>query len=336
MNYGVLNNHAFTMPEGQVSVEASYLRTNDELDIFNIRDSELGTLSKYGSSIGDMSGFETEFGVGISERDSLFFNFQIWNLDYASSNLKNSQIEFWNRYQLRRNRNAFIDSISFDIGYKRNWAEDISVSNPTVINSMIKKISPNSSYSIEEDGSVKDGDTEIILFDDFGNRVSPEVNIEDMASDSIYLKLLFGKRVLRRTVIDFYTAFAYQNISTKIDVFPSSIVPNSLETDLDRDETVGTLGFSLISEFTSTILELNYEYSKIWREDLSYENSSNSLEASLLFPFSKNFVAFLGGKLMFQQLNTEIPYLYNRYTETQFDKKYGFAKFGLIYKIGAF
>ena len=35
---------------------------------------------------------------------------------------------------------------------------------------------------------------------------------------------------------------------------------------------------------------------------------------------------------MFQQFNSSLPYLYNKYTQTQFDKKYGFAKFGLAYK----
>jgi hypothetical protein len=337
MNYGSMTNHSFTIPEGQLSLKLSYLRVNGDLDIFNIREKEIGSLQNYGSNIGDMSGFESEVSLGISKKDSLFLNYQEWDIDYAGSTLTNRKLDIWNRYQLWSSKYTLVRAVSFDIGYRRDSGKDLTITNPTIMNSMISKVSPNSNYSIGENGDILQGGNSIQLYDSNQNLISPKVGINDMSSNSYYLRLLFGKRVFKKTVLDLYFSYIYRDITTKIDVYPSDLVPNSLETDLNRDEKVGNIGVSLVSEFRYFLFEANYEYNRIFRDkDLDFMEHSTHLDIILSFPLSKKLLFFTGGRLMFQQFNGDIPYLYNRYTETQFDKKYGFAKFGLIYKIGAF
>jgi len=332
INYGVFNNQAYIMAKGQISLKGSYLRINDDIDIFNMKDSELGSLSKYGSTIGNMSGYEAEIDYGILKRDSIFLNFQEWNIDYGGSKLTNRRLEFTNRYNLTYSKYAFVNALSFDIGFRRNWANRVEITNIDMMNSMIKKVYPNSDYSIGDDGSILKNGTKTTLYDKNGNRLSPSVDIDNLESNSIFLRFLFGKRVFDKTLINLYTTYYYVDLSSKVDISPSSLI-NSIDIEsLNRDEQVVDVGFSWITEFKYLLFELNYEYAKIFRKDLTYKNYSHTLDIAISKPITRNLLLFASGKVMFQQFNRDIPYLYNRYTETQFDKKYGFAKFGLIYK----
>jgi hypothetical protein len=348
MNYGVLDNHSFIPPKGWFNLQISNLQTNETVDIFNIRASETKDLGNLGATIGNMDGFETRIGTGIFQNDALFFKYSYQNIEYAGSELKNSRIEFWNRYQLHNNNYSFFSAVSFDIGYLRNSAEDITISNHQLIDSLIKKVYPNSGvtknnemseilnkpiYMISIDGS------ETMLTDSNGNSITPSFSTENMSSNTLYLKLLFGSQVGSKTLFDLYTTILYTDISSEI-VIPNNImdhVPSSFKSDLSRSETAMNVGLSFISEFSYFLFELNYEYTRIFRDsDLTYENNSHTLDSVLSLRLSRNISLFAGGRLMFQQMNSDIPYLYNQYTETQFDRKYGFARFGLIYNLGVF
>jgi hypothetical protein len=335
MNYGVLDNHSFVLPNGWINTQISHLQTNETVDIFNIRSTEMDGLEEFGTTFGDMNGFEGRIGYGFSKRDSIFFKYSYQNIEYAGSNLKNSRIDLWNRFQLYKNNYSIFNAISFDFGYRGNSAEDITISNYRLMNSFVKKI--DSSYSIGSSGEIYKDDVRIFATDSNGNFVLPEFTTKNMSSNSAYLKFLFGNRIGDKTVLDLYTSYIFTDISTDIDVSPNDLVPSSLETDLSRSETALNLGFSLISEFKYFIFEFNYDYYKMYRDsNLDHENSSHNIESVISIPISKQLLFFAGGKIMFQQMNSDVPYLYNEYTQTQFDRKYGFARFGLIYNLGVF
>jgi hypothetical protein len=337
LNYGVLNDHSFLIEKGVVNLEGSYLRVNDDLDIFNMRDSELGSLAKYGDSIGNLGGYQFEFSLGTTENSNLFFNFEEWNIDYGGSNLKNSKFEIFGRYNLLQNKYAIINSLSLDLGGVFNSAKRVDLSNIGMMNSMIAKIYPNGDYSISDSGAILKDGSETTFYDLSGNLQKPVVSIDDLSSSEIYLKMLFGKIVGDKTILDLFISYSYINIGTEVEVSPSELISKISIPDLNRDEHVISAGFSLISEFKYLLFEFSYIYSRIFREEgLRYIDYSNNVEMILSLPLSKNFLVFTGGEIMFQQFNRDLPYLYNRYTETQFDKKYGFAKFGLIYKFKGF
>jgi hypothetical protein len=335
MNYGVLDNHAFVLPSGWINAQFSNLQTNKTVDIFDIRSTEIDGLEDFGTTFGDMNGFEGRVGIGLTKRNSLFFKYSYQNIEYAGANLKNSRVDLWNRFQLYRNNYSIFNAISVDVGYRGNSAEDITISNYRLMNSFVKKI--DSSYAIGNSGEIYKNDVRIFATDSNGNFVLPEFTTKNMSSNSGYLKFLLGNRIGDKTVLDLYTSYIFTDISTDIDVSPNDLVPNSLETDLSRSETAMNFGFSLISEFRYFIFEFNYDYYRMYRDsNLDHENSSHNIETLISIPVSKELSFFAGGKIMFQQMNSDVPYLYNEYTQTQFDRKYGFARFGLIYNLGVF
>jgi len=328
LNYGVLNNQAFVLNKRNLDLKLAYLRVNDDLDFLNMRESELGSLSQFGTSIGNMSGYEFGIRHGLLKNDSIFFNFQEWNIDYAGSTLTNRKIEFFNRFNIVANKYAYINSFSFDIGIIKDSADRVEITNIPFMNSMIKKVAPNNTYSLSENDKLFDKQTQ--------NFINPSVAIDNLSANTLYLKLLFGKKISHRTVINLYSNYSYIDLTSKIDISPIILrdyLNNIKIPNLNRQEQVLDIGFSIISDLKYFIFELDYKYSKIFRDShLDYRNYNHDLEIALSKAVTREILVFISGKMMFQQLNREIPYLYNRYTETQFDKKYGFAKFGLIYK----
>lgn len=335
-NYGVFNKHAFTMPEGNFAIKSSYLKVNDTLDVFNIKESELGSLSRFGS-IGDMDGYTLELRYGLTDDDSIFFDYQRWNIDYAGSTLANNKIELFNRYNIVHDDYAIFNGLAIDVGFINNFAQPLDVTNETLLNSMIKKIKPSSNISIK-DGSIVSGDTTFSIYDGNNKKISPYLSIQDLDSKSYYLRVLLAKTISPRNVIDFYTAVKYTDITTNIVLKPSNnsllnqYIANYDIPDLNRDEMVYSLGLNTATQFSDYIFEFNYEYNRIVRDShLNAANTSNTIEATFSRIVDKNLILFVGGKILFEQFNTDIPYLYNQYTQTQFDKKYGFAQIGLVY-----
>lgn len=333
INYAYLNNHSFNMVSGDLVFKASYLRVNNTLDIFNIRESELGTLSKYGASIGDMNGYEMAVNFGINKNNSIFFNYQNWNIDYGGSTLNNNKFHIFNRFNLISNIFSYWNTVSVDFGFIQDSANRVNITNVELMNSTLKKVSPNSEYIIGENGTILKDGTIVTLFDKHQNILTPNVSIDNLSSNSFYAKLLIGKRILRKSILNLYTSYYYVDITSKIDI-PVEIMSGIDIPNLNRDEHVLSFGLSSTTEFKYLIFETNYEYSEIFRDShLNYRDYNHNLDIAFVKPITPNFIVFISGKLLFQQLNREIPYLYNKYTETQFDKKYGFVKFGLTYKI---
>jgi hypothetical protein len=65
---------------------------------------------------------------------------------------------------------------------------------------------------------------------------------------------------------------------------------------------------------------------------LEETNTNNIIDLDLLYDINNDISFYVGGKLMSNQFNGEIPYFYTSYTKTTFDHKYGYAKTGLIFK----
>lgn len=331
LNYAVLDKHASVLPNSKVQIRTSYLKVNDTIDFLNIKDSELGSYGDSFDTIGDMDGYDFNLRYGLSSKDSIFLNYQKWNIDYGDSTLNNNKIDIYNRFNIYK-------TISFDIGYKQDKANPINIKNDKILNSMINKIKPNSGIKIDNGSIIGDDGSISTINDANGNQLSPYISIEDLESNSYYTRLLFGYNISKISFLDFYLGYRYNDIKTKISIYPKTNadfndkikdfnIPN-----LNRDETVATFGINYTLQLKRYIYEFNYEYNKIFRDtDLAYANTSNILNITIAREISNQLLFYIGGKVMFEQFNTDLPYLYNKYTQTQFDKKYGFAKVGIVY-----
>jgi hypothetical protein len=314
---------------------------NDTIDIFNIKEQELGALSSI-SSIGDMDGIELELRYGITDDDSVFINYQRWNIEYGGSTLSNNKIEILNRYNLISNNYSFFNSLSFDIGFINDFSENINVTEEAILNPLLRKIKPNTGFLLSNGDIIVD-DTTFSIFDNSGTKLSPYVAIENLDSKSYYGRLLLGKKLSSSTVLDFYTTVKYTALTTKFSIKPdnnsvlNTIIDKYSIPNFDRDEMVYNIGTSIMTQLGSFIFEFNYEYNHIVRgSDLSTAENNHIVEAAISYIVARNFIVYVGGKAMSSQFNTDIPYLYNEYTQTQYDKKYGFAEVGLVYSFEGF
>jgi len=91
-------------------------------------------------------------------------------------------------------------------------------------------------------------------------------------------------------------------------------------------------GFNYTLESKDFIYEIGFEYDKFIRDEgLDYIDFNYIIDADISYKLSKQILLFAGAKIMYRQLNGEIPYLYNEYSQTSYDHKYGYTKYGLQY-----
>ena len=330
---------SFPLKKGHIGIRASYNRINDDIDIFDIKQKELGSTANFGT-IGDSTGLDLSLAYGASEFYSLFYNYERLNLHYIDSVLHNNKNDLYLKVNIYQNPMNFFETFSADIGYVRNSSDDLDIKSTQQLNTMIQKVNPIPGLSI--DGSeIKYKNSSIIFLDPKTNKaVSPFVRIGDLSDNSLYLRLLTGFSY-ETNIFDIYAGLKYTSIDTKITIEPQHV--NTLQdilrkkgyepVDLSRNEKSFFLGFNYTVEFSSFIFDANYEYLNIWgrNDDIKKTQDNHILNSALSYIVNKKLLVFLGGKLMLHQFNGVIPYLYNKYTKNKYDKKYGYAKIGVVY-----
>ena len=339
-NFQFLNTHAFVLPKGKSQVKLGYLRMNDAIDVLNIKQQEIGNLeTKYGA-MGDMTGFDLEGRYGLTEKDTLFLNLQQWNIAYSSTKLKNRHLEFFGRHLLHRSRyNTFFNTIVIDSGIISDKADDLHIINDNLINSMIQKIKPGSNIKIE-DGSIVFDDLKLTFYDRDGNKIYPHVATTNMSHNALFARIGTGKRFGSTAILSFYAGIRRSKVTSMVEAAPkgkNSFLDSQLEkldpVNFDRYETMVNAGIVYGLVLSSKWLgEISYEFDKFYRGDeLTYINTNHIIRASLTRALNHKISIFAGGEIMLHQFNTDLPYLYNKYTKSQFDKKYGFINVGVVY-----
>jgi hypothetical protein len=66
-------------------------------------------------------------------------------------------------------------------------------------------------------------------------------------------------------------------------------------------------------------------------DDNEETNYNNIVDIEFDYALNEKWSLYLSGTAMSNQFNGVIPYLYDEYTKTTFDHKYGWAEVGLIY-----
>jgi hypothetical protein len=171
-------------------------------------------------------------------------------------------------------------------------------------------------------------DTPHYSFDDFSmdvgyiyNSAADFNNMHDLSDNSFYFRLLLGSK-FSSALLNFYTGFKY----TSIDGYLHT-------NDIGRNEKSLMLGSSYTLEFSRYILDAKYEYTRIFdRESLLTENKHNHIfDINLAYTYHDNLLLYIGSKIMLNQFNGLIPYLYNTQTQAAFDKTYSLLKIGFVY-----
>ena len=332
IKYALHSNHAFTMPKGKTLCILEYQKSNKTLDVFHLRDSDI---SNTFGGIGDLDGIQLKIYHGINKTLTMLGAFQFQKIKYGDGDLKN----FYFNADLKKlifsnfeETNAF----SIDFGIKINKAENINFDNKIYLENLAKKFLNVKSVKILNNkiGVIKnDGTTEIL------NLTSPpSIDLTNMKDFSPYFTFTIEKD-LNKAFVSIFSSLSYTKIWTNIK---ANITPADEETkeklenynlskNLDRDEKTLSIGFNITTK-TPIIMELSYKYLRIFRnKNLNYINYNHIIDLDFIKPINHQIFIYLGGKLLYRQFNGVIPYLYNKYSQTTFDHKYGWARVGFGY-----
>lgn len=329
IKYANFDIHTLTIPKDGLLVNTGYLISNDNIDIFHLRDSSLG------NSVSNLNGFEFEALYGISDNMMMGYRVAREELGYNSYTLTNTKNDIFFRYHLFDNKLAkFNSGVSIDIGFVNNTMDDLYLTNISDINSMAKRYFPGKNIYIKQED---DGRLKLYKGNQYSNlKYYPWIGLENTNDNSFYLRAISGF-YKKDNYIDFFVGAKRTHIKSQLVANQelthlASLNGYTLQKNLDRYENMFFGGISVACEIKNFILEGKYEYDLFQREsNLGYINSNHIIDLSLDYKLTKHLLVYTSAKVMLNQLNGQIPYLYNQYTQTTFDHKYGYAKFGFVY-----
>lgn len=339
---GDVKSPAVLAPES-LEVSLQYGKMNDMLDFFNIRDSELGS-SQQAIDIGDYS--HLKLGVGYAPFVDTMLQGQISKrtVDYGKDSIDVLSYDLSARYLLKPPTLTSPTSVSMDVGIKGNEGKKLSVTSAEDISYYLNKIGSSIEVSETEDylwftKTLTDSTVSVGLPKD----QNPEISIDSMSDRTLYGRIGFGV-AMERFFPSLYIEGGHTEISTKIDTNMDDIAGETFQDlfstytdfpiDLGRNEKYGALGLEL--SFVGpwdTLFHAAYEYKRIFRSSskLDYMKDNHTLRADVSYNVTPNLSVSLGGVYLQHQLNGDIPFLYNQYTQTTFDHRYGWAEVGIRY-----
>ncbi|MGB5793391.1 hypothetical protein [Poseidonibacter sp.] len=298
------NTHAFLPKNGTVNLILSAEAINDTLDVFKVKESEVSTSSANYDSLGDMTGINLELSYAFLDNFYLHTNYNRKDIGYLDSNLINNKFDISLRYQVFANENH---AFAIDGGMDINIADDTTITDANTTTNFANKagISVDSSAPL----SMKDSQ-------DFG----------------LYTQAIYTYKA-DDFLFDLFAGYKQITIDASKYEYTTGTGNSAVTTIASRDDGMLFAGLGLREKFGSFYTEVSYKYTKMLRIEGLKENLTNHIfDLNVTYPISDKVGIFLGGKIMTNQFNGEIPYLYNQYTQSSFDKKYGYASTGLIVK----
>jgi hypothetical protein len=329
IQYAVTDKHAFLPNPKQLNLSVHYNKVDNDIDVLNLKSTESIDAS-YGE-IGDLQGFGIKLRYAFNDSIAVFAKYEQDSIEYSSQTLDNERIDIFIKYNLS-------NIVTFDFGFLHNGAKNLDIKNEAMLNGMIHKLSPTSNIHID-DGVIYKNNDKFVLYEN-GNKIYPYITINNAQDNSFYFRLLKAKRFSEQTLFDFYAGVKFTQIDGEISLEPSSnsIIESTFEkyqdlADLSRTEITYDIGLNLsYSFFTTFFFEFNYQFDYSNRDSsLDYITSNHTIKSYIGSKIFDNSMIYIGGQAMYRQFNNEIPYLYNKYSQTTFDHKYGYAEIGFNY-----
>jgi len=326
---------SMVIPKNRIELGVFYGKVNDTIDVLNIKEQELSGVSSQfkADSLGNYTHFKFYLNYGLTDQSMLLTSIILRSIDYGRGKLKVYSYCF-------SFRESFYSLVSFDFGIRGNLAEDKTFSDIRDINYYLHKFRPD--ISIEVDPFyiwfVKETSDVIIKYG-VPKKENPNFKLRDLKDSTKFVRLTFGK------AFDFiypnvFLEYGRTKISTSIDTNLKSMVPEEYRDrlpkfpiDLSRDENYWKGGFSIFFRTPfKTLTYIEYSYVKLNRDSaLGYVNYNHIVKAKVDYFLKKNIILSVGGKYLHRQFNGVIPFMYNKYSQTTFDHRYGWVEVGIIY-----
>ncbi len=346
INYTHNNIYAFLPKNNQFDMLLGYELVNDTVDIFNIKESEFSSNTQSFDSLGDMKGYNLNLGYSFFDNFYVSAKYNQKNLNYAGSTLTNENIDIFLRYQIYRSKKF---ALAIDAGYVTNRAKDLYIYDLNIINNTISRVtSKDLSFSKENDTYyltyVSDSTTSKISLEN-----KPYIALLDTYDESYYIRgvlsyhgentlfSLFGGYTQIDIKNNLDSSVAHENSDTIKDAITNNEIDASYK--FERVDAIVFGGFNIQYSIGSFHSLFAYKLNKIYRIEGLEKNSNNEktdinhiVDLNFAYDISDDLSFYLGGRLMSNQFNGEIHYLYTEYTNTTFDHKYGYVNTGFIYR----
>lgn len=330
--------HAFLPKPNTLHLNGGFEQVNDTLDVLNIKESEFGSNTENFDSLGDMQGFNLNLGYTFNDKWYMNVKFNQKDLKYSDTTLINQNFDLYLRYQIYQDENV---AFAIDGGYIMNIAKDTYINSLKTINDGLQDIAPDKEITISQTDNkhtlVYRGDDGSIKTVDLKNK--PYIAIVDTEDKSLYTRAIVSVKK-GEWLFDAYGGYSETSIKNKTD----SSIQHEDDTDLQQElenisfaktRTDGMLfgGLGLGYQWDQWYGEVTYQYNHLLRVDcLSETNMNHIFNININYLITEKLALYMGGKLMLNQFNGEIPYLYTEYTDTSFDHKYGFLNLGISYQ----
>jgi hypothetical protein len=342
---------ALPLLKGKIETGLDYQIINESVDVLGVKEDEYKRLSSLdrATAPGDLWGVRLLFNYGLFKNTTLMSSFQYRSQDYGFDAMGVKTFGFALKQGLFNGNdlwflNSGLPNMAFDAGFRFNSAAAIFYNDQDELNAIVQRLSPGTNIKIRIDEYFVWFDQEIN-----GNQFSlgvprqgrpdPQITIGDLWDFSSYARLTCG-RIWDRFFPNLFFEYGYTKISSKIDTTLMEYIPDNFEDDLpgfpiglSRSENYIKTGISLHIKLPfKTLFRLEYDYLKLYRGDnLDYMDDNNIIKTDISY-FPIPTLAFnIGGIYFERQLNGEVPFLYNKYTQTTFDHPYGYVHIGLTY-----
>lgn len=359
LNYTENDMQTLTLPKQTITFSYSYLLMNDTVDILKIKESEFGGNSNF-DAMGDLSGEEFKVRYGLANDLTISYRSSVQSIEFGNNNMNNKKDDIFLRYNFFNNKYTTLSSgISLDMGYTTNKLTDYYMRDKEQIKTYVNRIPIDELVSSSDQvGQFTANDPEVTKFNPFGTNpnigdyyfiqdgskiliddissmiddvidLNSYVALKDTSDSSYYLRLLTGY-YLDKSLMNFYIGYKETNIKNTIEGNIQSVI---IKKELNRKEKMYLAGINYTLESKKYIYEFGLEYDKFKRDEgLDYIDYNVIIDGTLSYKYNDHILLYAGAKLMYRQLNGQIPYLYNKYTQTTYDHKYGYTKFGVQYR----
>jgi hypothetical protein len=307
---------------------------NDTVDILNLKSKTLKKISnKNIGAIGDYKEYGLTLNYGISLKSMLSLQLKKRYLDYGAGTLK----FFTYDYSFRKSFNSIL---SLEFGYKGNIADNLKMDDLSSMSYYLKKVDPTLSFEINDKFIIVKKEVQGSTVEvGFKKKENPYIKLKNMKDSTKYIRVTLGK-TFEYFYPNMFLEYGHTDIKSEIDSNLKNIVPSAftkylpqLPISLDRTEWYYKYGFSLFFRTPfKTLTSLQYSYIKINRKkSLSYMDNNHILDFKIGYFLSKRIILNFHAKYLKNQFNGEVPFLYNKYTQTTFDHQYGWVGFGVTY-----
>ena len=322
---------AFTLGKGVVELTGCYLVVNDTVDVFNIRDKELGDSRLLSGSIGDYSGFKGIFNYGLTNRLMLHYSYQYGDLDTSLGT--SSTFEGLDSTDT-------LSTSSHNIGFRLNILSE---------SRKAPALALEAAYLRHDSNDVRIGFTGIraeemtIHFAD-----SQNIKMSNLNDDGFELKFLISKTMSRWITSTIWAGYSRYSADTKLST-SISFIKDNFDRKFDMDEQVFSLGISLgIQFFKRMPIFLSYRYLTLDRdigtdtpldtsmlarytdpENMNKQDSNHIFSAKIVYWITPHINLNLDGQLFTNQFLGIVPHYGNPLTNRFFYNTYGYLGMGL-------